>query len=360
MRNFDYLVAGYYGMQNTGDDALLASVYQGIRTDMPDARVAVTARQDIAGQAILPLRQKFRGHDRLALYRAALHSNHIVFGGGSTLHSQRDIDLKRHMLKLSPGSRHSAVGIGLGPFADRQTYQSCRRLLEQLSYVGVRDRQSLQICEDMDLQTKFELTFDLAPAYLHGCTLDNPQQSRTGIGINLCPLESLQCGAAEAELQRVDKLAQVLNEVTKITGEPVVLLDFNGHDELGDGNLNSRLQLALAPHVCVRRLPYVEDPGQHLRTIAGLRCLLAMRLHAQIYAYMADTPTIALQYHSKNRGWAEQIGMPQRYQFDCSSFDPGEMLVTLLQGLSHGFCDNVLPVRRAVTYSRRNWSFTDA
>lgn len=360
MRNYDYLIAGYYGMQNTGDDALLASVCTGIARQQPDANIAITATRSEYGAAVLPDSQRFRGHNRFALYRAAARSTSIVFGGGSTLHTRRDIELKNHMLSCAKGGPHSALGIGLGPFADLRTFEACRKLLNKLSFVGVRDMESLYICDAMDLQTPYELTFDLAPAYLGSVAPMSTQLERSGIGVSLCPVESIQNKDTANENIRIHSLARVLSETARITGETVVLFDFNGHEQLGDADLNSRLQMALDREVSVKRIPYSTNPLHHLDQIARLKCIVGMRLHAQIYAFMAGTPVVALNYHSKNAGWAEQIGMPAQYQFDCQSFDHNQLFLTLVRGLSRGFSENLLPVNQAIELSKRNWRFSYA
>lgn len=367
---YDYLVCGYYGMSNSGDDALQKSVWHGLHNlhqakHGPDQTpsVAVTARTSAWGTPILPAEQKFRGHDRLALYNAARKSQHIVFGGGSTLHSFRDIQLKRHLISLARGNGHFAVGIGVGPFSDERTFLECKKLLESMAFVGVRDQDSLRICQSMQLSTPVVQTGDLVPSLsgsLDFAEYDQPLPKRRGIGISLCPLESIKTGDTQKEEARVAALAKIINEVARYSDEPVVLIDFNGHEELGDSGLHNLMQKALSPNVKVERLYYEGDPVRYFQEIGRLRCMVGMRLHAQIFAYLVGTPLISLEYHSKNAGFSREIGLDQSQRFDVEQINFDELFLSLLGGLAHGFKPPKAPVADTIKNSILNWRCVNA
>ncbi|MEM9623262.1 MAG: polysaccharide pyruvyl transferase family protein, partial [Pseudomonadota bacterium] len=334
-------------MSNAGDDALLASTWHGLRQihqarfgQREAPRIAITARQCAFGTPILPYAQQFRGHDRLALYLAAMRSNAIVFGGGSTLHTFRDIQLKRHLLNLAKSERHIAVGIGVGPFHEERAFVQCRKLLNSMAFIGVRDQQSYELCRSMNLNTPLNLTADLVPSLssqMDFSACNKPLVERRGIGVSLCPLESIQTGDSTLERQRVLQLAQVINDAALYTNEPVVLMDFNGHSMLGDSGLHSLLQMSLAPHVKLERCFYRNDPARYFKRIGQLRCMLGMRLHAQIFAYLVGTPILSLAYHEKNRGFAQQIGLPEDQYFEVNNLSKEKLLLQLLRGLNKGF-----------------------
>ncbi|MEM7099127.1 MAG: polysaccharide pyruvyl transferase family protein [Pseudomonadota bacterium] len=357
MKKYDYLVCGYYGMKNTGDDALLLACWQILRRMHPQAKVAVTASHCEYGQPVLPARERFRGHRRLAMYRAAANSTSIIFGGGSTFHSKTDLQLKTHMLALAGDGPHMAVGVGIGPFTDEKTKSVCKRLLEQLAFVGVRDQQSYDLCKEMGL-TNCRLTFDLAPSILPA-NLPSfwTHEKRAGIGVSLCPLEGLGKGNPQDERRRLDTIIQSLEAVAQTTGEPIVLLDFNGHDYWGDAKLHAEIQNRLSPEIEVRRYSYAAHPMEFFNRIRKLKCMVGMRLHAQVFSYLTQTPVIALNYHSKNEGWLDQIGHPEALRMDCRNLSAKKLFGLIAAGVCRGFPMPSKPVDEAVANSLNNWNY---
>ena len=356
MKRFDFLLSGYYGMSNFGDDALLLASASGVEHHLGTGSFCVTARTtNLPGASCaLPERQRFRGHDRLSLYQHAAASRSIVFGGGSTLHSERDLNLKRHMLKLAGKGPHLALGIGVGPFPSVGAEHACARLLQQLAFVGARDQASLERVRRLAPSTPSELTFDLALS-LPDMLRDNAAEERAGIGVALCPLESVLGGSGEAEQRRIAKLAAVLGSVAEITGEPLVAVDFNGHRRLGDRALHRRLQSMLPTGVACRHVSYAPEPARYAEVLGSLRLLLTMRLHGAVFGYMCRTPLVFLEYHEKCGGFSKEIGLTDTQRVDCRSLEPPRLLSNLLYGLRHGFDQGTLPLELARHRALANW-----
>jgi len=104
------LLAGYYGMRNSGDDALLAATAWGVRRYLRPRRIRATASRvpDIPGaQEIHPVLtvSRVRGVNLLRTWFAALRSNQVLFGGGSVFHSMESLMRATWLLRLSGRGR---------------------------------------------------------------------------------------------------------------------------------------------------------------------------------------------------------------------------------------------------------------
>lgn len=365
LKQYDSYVVGYYGMKNSGDDALMYATLWGAKNMLNHTRVSLglygMPDKDLLVKHQFPLHQQqaFPGYNRLTHYRAALQSHNVIFGGGSVLHSESDIQLKRHMLKLSNSQQSRAVGVSLGPFVNTAAEKACAQFLNECPFVGLRDKASLSIAKAIAPQANVKLTFDLAPALL--CCTPPPKtrtKARRGIALALCPVAINPFGEVNdnAELNRVRHIAQLIENIYRQTGEPIILLTFNGHHQLGDSQINSAIFNRLCGKLPIVIKPYDANPLNVLKDLSQYRAIISMRLHGSILGYLAKTPVISLNYHRKCAGWCEQIGLPRNYQFSADELATNEIAQQVVNGLENGFIQPQLTVEDALNQTLLNWS----
>lgn len=388
-------LAGYYGMRNTGDDALLAAAAWGVRRFLAPERVFVNVARlpEFPGaHELVPVyreQESFRFENRLRGYLAGLRSQSMVYGGGSLFHSAAGIGSNINQLRLAGRGPHYAVGVGLGPFKNRADERACADFLARLAFVGVRDRESLEIARALAPGVASRKTFDLAallPLAAGGlpggggssdmaasdvaagkgtgnCGASPPagygarRASRRGVGFALCHYERHSGGDPARDARRQRKLAAALALLDPDQVDEVVFIDFNGHPHLGDRELHRELASGLAGRFAVRHVPYSPNPAAVLNEIASLRLVVAMRLHAAVFGYLAQTPTVMLSYHPKCRGWAEEIGLPGRFLLNSAEFDPGHLAQAIGETLSRPDQGIALPVACAQRLALSNWQF---
>jgi Uncharacterized conserved protein len=355
-------LCGYYGMQNSGDDALLASTVWGAQKFYRYSDFVVSTPQplhiDGAGSfsATLKAQQRFRGQNRLLQYGKSVGCNRIFFGGGSVLHNEHDIGIKRDLIKLSGRRKAIGVGIGIGPFKNNKAEIACAKLLNECAFVGVRDWHSYDIASTIAPSANVKLTFDLAPLLKMSKKIQPAQRAREGIAISLCPKERLSGLNEERETQRLKSLAAALSKVYRQTGKRFTFLDFNGHETLGDKAIHKELIALLPKNAVAEHISYNPNPHNVLANLGRFELVLGMRLHAAILAFLAESPVFSLNYHSKCNGWCEQVGIPKAYQFDAENIDPECLSETMLHALDQGFETPELTVPQAVNMAMSNWS----
>jgi polysaccharide pyruvyl transferase WcaK-like protein len=76
--------------------------------------------------------------------------------------------------------------------------------------------------------------------------------------------------------------------------------------------------------------PYEGDPRKVWERIATLEGIVAMRLHAGIFAYCSQTPTLLVPYEEKSHAWAAMVGHPPELvrSLETVTGDDLEWLVT--------------------------------
>ena len=356
----DAYLLGYYGQHNTGDDALLYASAWAARHYLGCKKLKVSVFGDKHYDAIAKSQGPtfFKGHERLKHYHIAATSKRLIIGGGSVFHSERDIQLKRHLIGLANPKKSMAVGVSIGPFANTAAERACQLFLNECGFIGVRDKYSLDYAKHLAPNAKVQLTFDLAPALLCQKNLTSADIPKRGVALNFCQRAVNAFGDTNTreEQQRVEKACDLIEKIWIATHEPIYLVDFNGHPRFGDHLVHAQILSRLNPKVQVSQVPYFHNPLQLLQTLQRFKSLLCMRLHAAIFGYLTETPTYILNYHEKCQHWSEQIGLSQDCLFDACQFDAGDVADTVIHGLEYGAEKPSLPVKTAVEKSMLNWS----
>lgn len=360
-KRFNAYLVGYYGMQNTGDDALLYATRWASHHLLSAKHNIVSSASDSNSEefgniSALPS-GRFRGHQRLLHYKNALQSEKIVFGGGSVLHTQTDIEFKRHLIALAGRKESRCVGVGLGPFNSIGAEKSCSKFLNECGFIGVRDQQSYDIAKDLSPNANVKLTFDLAPLMLCHEQQKLVEIERSGIMFNFCPqaIDAFGNTDEKIELKRIQYAVEAIENTWQETGEHIYLVDFNGHSDFSDYSVHRKIIERLALHIPVTHIEYDPNPFRVLQRIAGFKASVCMRLHASIMSFMANTPSISINYHNKCKSWSEQIGMHQDYQFDARNINPTDLSNTLITGIGTGFALPTMTTQEAIDATLLNW-----
>lgn len=329
------MLCGYYGEMNTGDDALLAVAGWGVRNFLDASHIVASASRipQISNKKLIkpifPPQRCLRGEKLLRYFWHARRAQCIFSGGGSMFRSSLYMRLLTSLMTFARPGPHAAIGISIGPFRDAGAEKVCARLLDRLDFVGVRDQESLEIAHAIAPDARVRKTFDLALLLpqASGSSIERLQSEteRKGTGFALCNWERFNGRDRLYEKARLDKIITAINALDpEDTGE-IILIDFNGHPRFGDHGLNCELKNRISPRFKVRHVGYNSNPMQVLEQISRLKALVSMRLHASVFGYIADTPTLIISYQPKCIGWAEQIGMDKGYLMDSNDIDPEEL-----------------------------------
>jgi polysaccharide pyruvyl transferase WcaK-like protein len=363
-KKYDAYLVGYYGMRNSGDDALMFATAWAAKNILGCKNTKVglygdyTRETQSDNQLSLKFNQQFPGQNRLLHYKTAIQSKRIIFGGGSVLHSETDINLKRQLMSLANQKKSLAVGVGIGPFNSVAAEKACAKFLNECGYVGVRDNASLAIAQSIAPHANVHKTFDLAPLLLCSNQYKPTVNERQGIALTLCSVAIDAIGKTDTtkEEKRVEQFVQLITKLYAQTGEPITLIEFNGHKVLGDWKINNNIIARLDKNIQVTIKKYDPNPIALLNNLSGYKAILSMRLHGAILGYLANTPVLSINYHSKCKGWCEEVGMPEDYQIDLFNLNIEKIVSQITEGVSTKFQQPTLSVDRALTNSLSNWS----
>lgn len=277
-----WLISGYYGAGNLGDEALLAGLLRALRARGADhiAVLSLDPNRTATQHAV-------RAHHRLlGLAPALLRSDVLVSGGGGLLQdstSSRSLRYYLAVIALARRLRRRVVvyGQSLGPLGDdgRERVWVALRALP----VGLRDGPSLALAEALGLHAH-----SVADAAL---LLSAPPERPRATLVVVPRGDQPHATAALATLAQ-----RAIGD-----GASVEALAFHpSHD--------AQACDALAAAVPGVRASVVTDPGAALEAMAGARLVVSVRLHGLILATLAGAPHVAVSYDPKVAGFAQRSG----------------------------------------------------
>ena len=361
-------LVGYYGRRNTGDDTFLTVSAWGARRYLGCDEIYAVAGvlPNTHGIQVRPVHftTQLSTYDRIREWWSYSRAGSIVFGGGSNFHTRAYMEGVSRKLELSRLARRStvraAVGVSIGPFRDARAETACAKLLNKLTFVGVRDRASYKRAMEIAPDARVELTFDLAPLLPVVTNVDVGEISRSSnsLGVAMCNYERFVGGRVQDEERRIRIVAESIRNNVGLVDE-VVLFDFNGHEYFGDASVSNALAELLQGAIPVRHFRYEADPVSMLRGIAGLRGMIAMRMHAAVFAFCSRTPFVLLAYHEKCREFGNMIGFPSELTFDASHLEVDAITRGIELILDGNGPLSLLPVETATENALRNWSWVE-
>ncbi|QNA89673.1 polysaccharide pyruvyl transferase family protein [Massilia sp. Dwa41.01b] len=321
--------AGYYGMQNFGDDLFAYACVDGARRYWPGTSARVIGPQlDFDAPSALPrilppelycAKTKTGGLVRAAVVlKEIIHNQMVVFGGGSLfVNSDSGVfRLYKHALKIG-GIRLAAVGVSIGPFDSLIAERRMKTFLSAFEFLSVRDRVSYEAGIEMGLSTTV-LAADLAGAVAADRFERSIFLARSEckvLGVSLCEFP----GSVRSQVN--DRLISEIVRTAKKIGCSVKIFSLNNHANDGDDKLASMLKMRLveAKVDCVISYNNRQGVEASLREIAACAWFVSVRLHGAIAAYLSGVPFVLLEYHRKCSDFLDDIGQSVSLRLNAES-----------------------------------------
>jgi polysaccharide pyruvyl transferase CsaB len=318
-----YLISGYYGEGNLGDEAILAGILQGLERHDPraDSTVISFAPADTErrhGVAAVSTSLRRPG----PLLRALDAADILISGGGSFLH-EADFDLYGRSFLFREGKLRpvpyflsvvllaQARGVpviwyaqGLGPLRTAPARRLVAFAARRSAALTWRDRDAAALAAEVGARAAVEAVVP-DPAYC--LRASPPADSRRAVAaagvrgpyLAVSPRPWLRMTGYRSAL------VAAVNAAVREYDLDVVFVPLQ---ERTDGPLCR--ELAAAPELAGRAavLTGVEDPALLAGVLGQARACITMRLHAGILSAVGGAPAAVIDYDPKVRAFARQTG----------------------------------------------------
>lgn len=303
-------IGGYAGCKNMGDDAILEGMLLGASVEERSRIILFSGspRRDARRFGVRCVHRR----NPFAIALALLRSHTFLCGGGSLLQNATGtLSLVYYLALLRLADRLGCevrlLSAGIGPLHGERARRWVASTLSVCDRIEVRDRDSLLLLSSLGIPTgRIMLTSD--PAF----RLDLPPKTR------LAYLKQ-EAGLGEGEgyfcvvVREAERGAQDLTEsliaairiVARKSGRTPIYLIF---DEKNDREITER-----AARLTGGRIPRLREARDALAWLDGGDFLIGMRLHALIFAIIAETRAIGVspsESEPKLRALCRERGIP--------------------------------------------------
>ena len=310
MRNL--VVSGYYGSKNAGDEAMLAAMLEVLSDLDPKLHITVISadpedtRERHGVDAVGWL-------DLTAILQLLGHADLLISGGGSLLQnvtSRRSLYYYLGIIFLALAV-HTPVMLyaqGIGPIEGGLARWLMKKIVNRTKLITVRDHGSLEELARLGIRMpRIEATADAVLAIhpvdkeagRHILTEAGAEGAKPVIGISVREW----CGWTHYK----DVLASVAQEVVTRYDARVVFLPMQYPEDVRAAeSIAERIEGVAKAQVTV--LPGEYRTHELLSLVGNMDLMIAIRLHALIFAGVMGVPMIGISYDPKIDRFLDSIG----------------------------------------------------
>jgi polysaccharide pyruvyl transferase CsaB len=331
------VVSGYYGFNNSGDEAVLQSILfalkeQGEAQGITIEPIVLSASPEQTAQMYGV--KAYHRMKPLELMKAIRQSDGLISGGGSLLQDatgSKTIPYYLAVLKLAQwmGKPTFIYSQGIGPVNRRMFDGWIRAVFKRCGYISVRDEESADLLKGMRLPRE---RIEVVPDPVMGLPLRSQSAGKAPAGAGQ---SGAAAGAPEAvrtvgvsvrfwneDRSELEALSRSLQLLLAAPGVRLRFLPFHlPSDEVASDYVISRLGGDHGDRVGLVR--GIAHPQDMLEQVADCDLLVGMRLHSLIYAASQYVPMVGISYDPKIDQFLHRLGMKaaaSTASFDAEAF----------------------------------------
>lgn len=302
------VMSGYFGFDNSGDDAILKAIVKDMRSFDPSVRIKVLSKDPDKTEQLCPVKaaNRFRISDVVSAVRG---SDLLISGGGSLLQdvtSTRSLLYYLALMKLAYILKKPVMvyANGIGPIDKPLNRQLTRWILDKVDIISLRDKGSLDFIKSIGVKNK-NIIVTADPVF----TLNPAENKRVEEILSHEGIKSDQpmIGISVRSWKNVDEIADsVAGGIKKLIDEysvTAVMIPMHYPEDL---EISERIEGMVDSSRC-RTLKGKYSVEELMGVISKVELMAAMRLHSLIYAATQGTPMAGIVYDPKVQGFLDEL-----------------------------------------------------
>lgn len=304
------LMSGYYGFDNSGDDAILKAIVKDIRNYNENINITVLSNNPAKTEEMYNVNavNRFKLREILASIKS---TSLLISGGGSLLQditSTRSIIYYLALMILAKMFKKPVMvyANGIGPIDKKINRLLTRYTLNKVDLITLRDEDSKLYLEELGVKNK-NVVVTADPVFtMEAAPLETVNKIFKKEGI---PIGETYIGISIRPWKMADNLeatiAKTIDYIIKKYQVKVILIPMHYPEDL---DISLKVLRDVKEEAC-----YVLNNKYSVEEIMGviseLDMIIAMRLHSLIYAATQEVPMVGLVYDPKVEGILNSLGM---------------------------------------------------
>jgi polysaccharide pyruvyl transferase CsaB len=304
------LISGYYGYNNTGDEAMIETLSTLLAKK--DCSLTVLSSNPDKTNELYNVRA-YNRYKILDILRAIKRADLVVSGGGTLFQditSKKSIWYYLGIVKIAQFF-HKKVFVayqGMGPLNTKFYRGVVKRTLNKKSVkcVGLRDKHSIEFAKEIGVkEDKIKFSSDMI------FMMTPPQKERIDKIINDNILNHQEgeklVGFSVREWKdkdRTDALAQAADLIVERYGARIVFFPFH---KPKDAEISKIIMHKMKHEDRAVMMPNRYLPSEILGAMGRMNVNIGVRLHALIFSAVSNVPTIGISYDPKVDGFLDMI-----------------------------------------------------
>lgn len=314
-KKYDVIISGYYGFGNVGDDAMLRSIIDNLKLQKPDISILVLSKNPIATSHNYGVNTVNR-KNMFAVYSSMRKSKLFIYGGGNIIQDSTSSRSLMFYLGTAWLAKKLKLKVmfyanGIGPINKFKNSEYSRKILNKADVITVREKISYNELIKMGISNpKIVLTADAALAVKVLKDIDVEKSfvrqvltcdgKYAGFSVRKCPgFEKHQHSQYE---QTLAELADYV--YTKYNLIPV-FIPMEYHADIQ--TIQSIVAKMSTDNYIICNNHSVSETFAIIRK---MDIMIAMRLHALIFAAFLNVPLLGISYQPKVEGFLEYVNQP--------------------------------------------------
>ena len=313
-KKYDAIISGYYGFNNIGDDAMLRAIIDNLKQRKPDISILVLSKNPAQTAHTYNI-QAINRKNILKVYSAMKKAKLFIYGGGNIIQdstSSRSILFYLGIAWLAKKLKLKLMfyANGIGPINKLKNLEYSRKILNLADLITVREKLSFNELQKMGInKPKIALTADAALSVeINGqaglkkifAEENIPFDGKyAGFSVRKCPGCSKQ-----QHLNYERTIAEVADYVSNNYNLIPVFIPMEYVDISTIQNIAAMMKTN--QYIISKSHSVSETFG----IIGKMDIMIAMRLHALIFAAYMNVPLLGISYQPKVEGFLEYIEQP--------------------------------------------------
>lgn len=319
-KSYDIIVSGYYGHDNLGDDAMLASIIKSLRVFNENIKILVLSHNPINTKKTHSVNSIER-MNILKLVHALIRGKLFINGGGNLIQDNTSTRSLLYYLTTIWLAKIFKMKVmlysnGIGPLKRPFSMKLSSFILNKVDQITLRETISAEVLEQIKvIKPKISMTADPALA-LNVEINQHAEAILQSIGVedasNVVAFSVRDYNSPANFRKEIAAIADYMCEQYKIV--PI----FVAMHYPGDIDISMEI-ISMMKHKA-----YIIRQKLDLSTVLGIlsktQMIIGMRLHALVFGVNLDVPIVGLSYEPKVKGFMEYVDIPYSIDIDNLNF----------------------------------------